>query len=411
MNISTHMAGLKTHQELGQQLKLFFFDEKSAGSAFFLPKGTMLYNNLIEFLRKEYRRRGYQEVISPVIFDKSLWKISGHWSKYKENMFMIETNKDDDEEPADDDEEPADDEKRQFSLKPMNCPSHCLIFQKMTPSYRDLPIRLADFGVLHRNEFTGSLRGLSRVRKFCQDDAHIFCAMSQVENEINNVIDFIQNVYSRFKMTLSVGFSSRPDVYVGSIDDWDRSEEILKKIITRFEEHHINDKDGAFYGPKLDFDVQDVLGRKHQLATIQLDFNLPKRFDLRYSSEDGYEQPVLIHRAIFGSFERFIAILLESGQGDIPFFVSPRQVAILCVNSAKDTIRYGKQVSTQLLENDIIAEVYDDDDTLPKKILNAEILHFNYIFVIGKREIANNTINVRGVGERSLDDFMKICKN
>lgn len=395
---------LKTHQELGNQLKLFFTDDKSPGSAFFLPTGTILYNNLVNLMRNEYEKRGYQEVITPVLFDKSLWETSGHWSKYKENMFVIEKHKNHNSEEINDENKTF-----QFSCKSMNCPSHCLMFKHMNLSYRDLPLRLADFGVLHRNEFHGALKGLTRVRKFSQDDAHIFCRMSQIEQEITNTIQFIKFIYDKFNMEFKVGLSTRPEQYIGTIELWDDCEKILNNLLIKnFDKYEINDGDGSFYGPKMDFKVLDSIGREHQLATIQLDFNLPERFKLEFRSEDGYEQPVMIHRAILGSIERFIAILLESGQGNIPLFVSPRQVAILTVNDNKDMLDYALVVKDKLNKSGIkYVDVVSEKDTISKKILNTEVLHYNYIVVIGNKEIKNNTINIRRLGEMSTNEFIK----
>jgi len=289
-----------------------------------------------------------------------------------------------------------------------NCPGHCLMFKHMNLSYRDLPLRLADFGVLHRNEFHGALKGLTRVRKFSQDDAHIFCRMSQIEQEISNTIAFIKFVYGKFNMKFIAGLSTRPEQYLGTVELWDKVEGILKNVLDKnFEKYDINDGDGAFYGGKIDFKVLDALGREHQLATIQLDFNLPERFKLEFKSEEGYEQPVMIHRAIFGSIERFIGILLESGQGKIPLFVSPRQVAILTVNDNNDMVDYAFIVKDKLNKSGIkYVDVIDEKDTISKKILNTEVLHYNYIVVVGNKEIKNNTINVRGLGEMSHDDFI-----
>ncbi len=289
-----------------------------------------------------------------------------------------------------------------------NCPSHCMIFKHVLPSYKDLPLRLADFGVLHRNEFHGALRGLTRVRKFCQDDAHIFCRMDQIEKEIGDVIDFIKLIYTKFNFKFSVGLSTRPAQSIGSDEVWNKAEEILNRLIKDFSEYHINEGDGAFYGPKLDFTVTDTLGRKHQLGTIQLDFNLPERFDLTYQNDKSdYERPVIIHRAILGSVERFIALILENGQGDIPFFVSPRQVIIIPVSVKPDIMEYCGKVKKVLLDNNIKQiEVDDSSETLQKKIANSEVLHWNYIIVIGKKEIQNNSVNVRGLGELSIGEFI-----
>lgn len=391
---------LKSHSELGNQLELFFFDEKSPGSAFFLPHGAILYNNLLSYFRNQYTSRGYQEVLTPNIFDKSLWETSGHWDKYRENMFIIEKHHPDD--------------VSQLSLKAMNCPSHCVMFKYVNPSYRNLPMRLADFGVLHRNEFHGALRGLTRVRKFSQDDAHIFCSMEQIEDEIKGVIDFIRQVYSIFHFKFSVGLSTRPEKYIGSLDNWNRAEKILSQLINEFDESHINPGDGAFYGPKLDFTVTDTLGRKHQLGTIQLDFNLPERFDLTYQDASSAQiRPVIIHRAILGSVERFIALLLENSQGDIPYFVSPRQVCIIPVSVKPDLVEYCEQVAKSIVSNQAGKHINIDtsSETLQKKILNAEVLHYNYIIVLGKKELSAHTVNIRGQGEKSQENLIQMLKS
>jgi threonyl-tRNA synthetase len=292
-----------------------------------------------------------------------------------------------------------------------NCPSHCLMFKHMNPSYKQLPMRLADFGVLHRNEFHGALRGLTRVRKFSQDDAHIFCSMDQIEDEIKGVIDFIKQVYKIFNFKFSVGLSTKPEKYIGSLDNWNKAEEILSRLITTFEESNINQGDGAFYGPKLDFTVTDTLGRKHQLGTIQLDFNLPERFNLTYQDDQGeLIRPVIIHRAILGSVERFIALLLENAQGDIPYFVSPRQVCIIPVSVKPDLVEYCNKVKNQILSMGAGKYVNVDlsSETLQKKILNAEVLHYNFIIVLGKKELGSSTVNIRGIGEKSHDYLIKM---
>jgi threonyl-tRNA synthetase len=294
-----------------------------------------------------------------------------------------------------------------------NCPSHCLIFKHVNPSYKDLPLRYADFGVLHRNELSGALRGLTRVRKFSQDDAHIFCRLDQIEQEILNVIDFIKEIYTKFNLKFSVGLSTKPEKYIGSDEIWTQAESTLNSLIKTFEHYHINEGDGAFYGPKLDFTVEDTLGRKHQLGTIQLDFNLPERFDLTYQTDvqGKFERPVIIHRAILGSVERFIALLLENGQGDIPLFVSPRQISIIPVSVRPDLLDYCSEIKNQFNFNGFKHVQLDDStETLQKKILNSEILHYNYIVVIGKKEITNKTINVRNIGEIKLEEFIKMIK-
>ena len=299
---------------------------------------------------------------------------------------------------------------RQYALKGMNCPSHCLMFKHINPSYRDLPIRYADFGVLHRNELSGALRGLTRVRKFCQDDAHIFCTEEQIGQEIENVLDFIKKVYGDFNMNIQVGLSTRPDKYIGDLNNWNKAENILKNIISVWPNHTINDKDGAFYGPKLDFKVTDALGREHQLATIQLDFNLPERFNLTYKNSEGLDiRPIMIHRAVFGSIERFIAILLEATQGNLPFFVNPRQVAIVPVkHDNPDIVSYCEELKEALLKKDIRVNFICDSDKMQKKIANCEVLHYSQIIVIGKKEVESRTINIRGsVGVKPFDEYIK----
>ena len=389
-----------THKEIGDKLKLFFFDEISPGSCFFLPHGTTVYNKLIQFLRYYYDRLGYKEVITPNLYNKKLWEKSGHWDKYKENMFIINKNSIDTE-----------DENDEFSLKPMNCPGHCMMFKHILPSYRDLPIRLADFGVLHRNELSGALRGLTRVRRFQQDDAHIFCTLDQVGKEIEDFLEFLNTVYIKFGFKFGVELSTRPEKYIGELENWDKAESILKQKIQRFKGWVINEGDGAFYGPKIDVKIKDSLKREHQCGTLQLDFNLPDRFDLKYNGEDGKERPVLIHRAIFGSFERFIAILLEHTNGNLPFWLSPRQICIVPVSMKFS--EYAEEIKEKFIEYEV--EIDDSSNTLNKKIRSAEKIKFNYIFVVGEKEMESKTINVRiknkSLGEKSIDEMLDICKN
>ena len=396
----------RNHIQLGNDLKLFFFDEASPGSCFFLPHGTILYNKLVNFIRKDYLKRGYQEVNTPNIFNKKLWETSGHWDKYQKNMFIINRDNSGVKEEAD---------SEIFSLKAMNCPSHCIIFKHMSPSYNDLPIRMADFGILHRNELSGALNGLLRVRKFSQDDAHIFCMMDQIESEMESFFDFLDYVYKQFGLDYEVELSTRPEEFIGDIEKWNYAEDILKKCIKRFVKWEINEGDGAFYGPKIDFTIIDSLGRKQQCGTIQLDFNLPSedRFNLKYKTNDSehpYEQPVMIHRAILGSIERFIAVMLENTQGELPFFVSPRQICIIPVS--EHYLDYAKGIKEEFLKNnnDLSVEVDESDNTLKKKIRNAEIFHFNYIIVVGKKEKENKTINIRDrngvIGEKQIEEFV-----
>lgn len=311
-------AAKRDHRVVGKQQELFMFHPYSPGSAFFLPRGAKIYNRLTEFIRLEYRKRGYVEVITPNLFNKELWVTSGHWENYKDNMFTIQLNEPTHHKDSSKHSETCDDHSQQFGLKPMNCPGHCLIFDSTQRSYKELPIRLADFGVLHRNELSGALTGLTRVRRFQQDDAHIFCTESQIKTEIRNALEFMKSVYGTFGFKdFQVELSTRPETgYLGELSQWELAEESLKEALTSSfgDKWKVNPGDGAFYGPKIDVKVTDALKRQHQCATIQLDFQLPIRFNLKYRDEkDSEKRPVIVHRAIMGSVERFLgtAMLLK----------------------------------------------------------------------------------------------------
>lgn len=386
----------KNHITIGNELDLFFFDDVSPGSCFYLPHGTILLNNLLKLMRHLYKQYGYREVSTPVICDKQLWITSGHYEKYKENMFHIRQFEDQAEKESNLNQ-------HEFSLCPMNCPKHIIMYKHMCPSYRDLPIRLADFGVLHRNEMSGALYGLVRTRAFNQDDAHIFCTQQQIEQEIDHVLEFLDRVYKIFGLSYEATLSTRPEKYIGEQDVWDRAETILKKCLERHvqsDQITVDNGGGAFYGPKIDILVKDSLNRKHQCGTIQLDFQLPQRFDMRYADSVGYSQPVMIHRAIFGSLGRFMAILLEHTDGHLPFFCSPRQVIILPVSSdpLSGHIKYANVVKDCINSRfpDVNVTIDNSDNTLPKRVVNADNLRYNYVIVIGKKELAQtNIINVR----------------
>lgn len=358
-------AAKRDHRKIGQQQELFFFHELSPGSCFFQPRGAHIYNTLIEFIRAEYRNRGFQEVVSPNIYNAKLWQTSGHWQHYAENMFSFDV------------------EKEKYALKPMNCPGHCLIFDHRPRSWRELPLRLADFGVLHRNEYSGALTGLTRVRRFQQDDAHIFCAPEQIETEIDNCLNFLSFVYGKFGFTFNLVLSTRPDKYLGDVEVWNEAEKSLSRALDTFgQPWKLNPGDGAFYGPKIDITIHDALKRAHQCATIQLDFQLPIRFNLSYVSESGEKKkPVIIHRAILGSVERMIAILTENFAGKWPFWLSPRQVMVVPVGPQFD--EYAEQVQQKLYRAGFMAEADTDaGDTMNKKIRNAQLAQFN--FILGK---------------------------
>ncbi|XP_042331389.1 threonine--tRNA ligase 1, cytoplasmic-like [Sceloporus undulatus] len=369
----------RDHRKIGKEQELFFFHELSPGSCFFLPRGAFLYNSLMEFIKEEYHRRNFTEVVSPNVYNIKLWEASGHWQHYSENMFSFEA------------------EKEMFALKPMNCPGHCLMFAHRPRSWRELPLRLADFGVLHRNELSGTLSGLTRVRRFQQDDAHIFCTMEQIEEEMKGCLDFLQSVYAVFGFSFQLHLSTRPDNFLGEKEVWDQAEKQLQNSLDDFgEPWKLNPGDGAFYGPKIDIKIRDAIGRYHQCATIQLDFQLPVRFNLTYvgKDRDDKKRPVIIHRAILGSVERMIAILAENYGGKWPFWLSPRQVMVVPVGPTCE--EYAQQVCSEFFEAGFMADVdLDQSCTLNKKIRNAQLAQYNFIFVVGEKEKANNAVNVR----------------
>lgn len=371
-------AKKRDHRILGKAQELFFFHELSPGSCFFLPHGARIYNKLMDFMRQQYRDRGYQEVLSPNIYNMQLWETSGHAANYKENMFVFEI------------------EKQEFGLKPMNCPGHCLMFANRVRSYRELPLRMADFGVLHRNELSGALTGLTRVRRFQQDDAHIFCREDQIKDEVKAVLEFINYVYEIFGFKYELELSTRPEKYLGEVETWNKAEQQLTEALNEFgKPWKINEGDGAFYGPKIDIGVFDALKRKFQCATLQLDFQLPIRFKLAYSAEDEakIERPVMIHRAILGSVERMLAILLEHYNGKWPLWLSPRQAIVCSVSSG--SVEYAKQVLATLHEAGFHVDIDASDRTIQKKVREAQLAQFNYILVVGAQEAETGNICVR----------------
>jgi len=385
-------AAKRDHRKIGKEQELFFFKDLSPGSCFFLPHGTRMYSTLMELMRSEYIKRGYQEVMSPNMFNVKLWETSGHWKNYKDDMFTLDV------------------EKEQWALKPMNCPGHCLIFDSRDRSYKELPIRMAEFGILHRNEASGALSGLTRVRRFVQDDAHIFCLPSQIEDEIAAIFDFMQSIYGLFEFTFELGLSTRPDNYLGEIETWDSAEKQLSNALDKFQpgKWKENPGDGAFYGPKIDIKIRDALGRAHQCATIQLDFQLPERFQLKYRGPDDNDteksalRPVMIHRAILGSLERFMAILTEHTYGKWPFWLSPRQVLVVPV--AAPFQEYASEIANKLSLSGLFADVDNSDNTLNKKIRNGEISQYNFILVVGEQEQVARSVNVRNrddVGQKT----------
>jgi len=382
--LEEHLARLeeakrRDHRRLGRELELFSFDATAPGSPFFHPKGAIVYNQLVAYIRELYGRYGYDEVVTPQVLDVALWHRSGHYENYKDNMYFSEL------------------EEREFAIKPMNCPSHCLIYASRKRSYRDLPIRYADFGRLHRAERSGTLHGLTRVRSFSQDDAHIFCTPEQIGDEIRMLLRMVDEVYSQFGFPeRKVFLSTRPEKSIGSDEMWERAEGALAASLRDAGvDFAINAGDGAFYGPKIDFVVLDALKREWQLATIQLDFGaLPERFDLTYVRPDGTEgRPVMIHRAILGTIERFMGILIEHCAGAFPVWLAPVQVRVLTLTERQEA--YGRSVRERLQATGIRVELDDRNEKLGFKIREAQLQKIPYALVLGDREAAEGTVAPR----------------
>ncbi len=377
-NALLEAAEKNDHRKLGTQHQLFMFHEWSPGSPFFLPKGTIIYNELLSYIRGEYIKRGYKEVITPQLFNKELWNTSGHWEYYKNDMFVL---------PVDDTE---------FALKAMNCPSHMIMFNAASHSYRDLPLRIADFCMLHRNELKGVLGGLTRVRKFSQDDSHIFCTPEQVAQEIDSLVDFIKFVYvDTFHFTFKAKLSTRPEKFMGDVETWDTATRYLEDALKRNNlPYEIKVGEGAFYGPKIDVDVKDALGRSWQLATIQVDAQMPRRFGCEYEGADGKKHPVVVlHRAIVGSFERFIAILTENYAGKFPLWLSPVQVSLLSVSDQYNAAT--ESLATKMRAKGIRAEANVRQETIGAKIRDSQLEHIPYMLVIGQKETTSGKLAVR----------------
>jgi threonyl-tRNA synthetase len=370
-------ARARDHRKLGRELDLFWFSERSPGSAFWLPKGTTIVNQLLALMREEIGRRGYDEVKTPQIYDAELWKTSGHWGKYRENMFVTS------------------DGERDLAIKPMNCPGHATLYGAQRHSYRELPIRYFEPGLLHRNEPSGALHGLLRVRHFMQDDAHIFCREDQIQEEVASNLDFAKDLYDIFGLDYHLELSTRPEQRIGDDALWDRAESALEQALdARGEKYEINEGDGAFYGPKIDLHMTDSIGRSWQLGTVQLDYGMPERFGLTYTGADDEEHmPVMIHRALLGSFERFIGILIEHYAGEFPLWLAPVQVVVLPI--ADRHLEYAQQVAAQLRDADLRAEVDERTESIGKKIREAELRKVPYMLVVGDREAENGEVAVR----------------
>lgn len=387
-------AAKRDHRKLGKQLELFMFSEEAPGMPFYLPKGQIVRNELENFSRELQSKADYDEVSTPFMMNQQLWEKSGHWDHYHENMYFTEV------------------ENKKFAIKPMNCPGHMLIFKNYLYSYRDLPIRIAEFGQVHRHEYSGALNGMLRVRTFCQDDAHIFVREDQIESEIKQVFHLIDQVYRTFGFDYSVELSTRPEDSLGDDNLWEISEAALRNVLENLGvPYRLNEGDGAFYGPKIDFHINDALKRSHQCATIQLDFQMPEKFDLTYINQNNEKvRPVVIHRAIFGSIDRFLGILIEHFAGAFPIWLAPTQVQIIPVSQVH--LDYCLKIQSQLKQFGVRVKMDQSNEKLGYKIRVAQMQKIPYMLVLGDKEVNEATVNVRKYGNQESEsvpfaDFKK----
>ena len=389
-------AKKRDHRRLGKELGLFMLTDYGPGFPFFLPKGMVLRNTLIDYWREVHKRYGYVEVSTPMILNRQLWEQSGHWDHYKNNMYTTVIDGED------------------YAIKPMNCPGGMLVYASEPHSYRDLPLRVGELGLVHRHELSGALHGLFRVRCFTQDDAHIFMTREQMESEIQNVVRLFDEVYNVFGLKYTVELSTMPEDHIGTVEEWEANQEILKKAITGMgKDFVVNEGDGAFYGPKLDFHIEDCLGRPWQCGTIQLDSQLPERFNLEYTGEDGQKhRPVMIHRVVFGSIERFIGVITEHFAGAFPLWLTPVQVKVLPVTDRAH--EYAKDLTQKLVDAGIRAEDDCRSEKLGYKIREAQMQKIPYMLVVGDRDMENGTVSVRtrkgeDLGAMTMDAFLSKC--
>jgi len=390
-------AKKRDHRKLGKELELFMFSEEAPGMPFYLPKGFTVRNELEQFSRRLQQLAHYTEVRTPFIMNQRLWLQSGHWEHYHENMYFSEVD------------------NTTYALKPMNCPGHMLIYKNKIHSYRDLPIRYSEFGQVHRHEFSGALNGMLRVRTFCQDDAHVFVRPDQIESEIKSMIQLIDRIYKVFGFEYSVALSTRPEDSMGSDELWEIAESSLKKVLEESGmPYEIKEGDGAFYGPKIDFQITDALKRRHQCGTIQLDFQMPEKFDLSYIGQDNEKhRPVVLHRAMYGSMERFIGILIEHYAGAFPTWLSPVQVRLMTISDAH--VPYAEEVLAKMEQAGIRVELDARNEKIGYKIREAQVQKIPYMLVIGEKEVAEGTLSVRkrGVGDEGalpVDEFIAKIK-
>ena len=390
-------AKKRDHRKLGKELELFFFDETAPGMAYWMPKGFTMMNTLIDFWRKEHKKRGYQEFSGPQLNSSELWKISGHWDHYKEDMFVL-----------------TDADGNEQALKPMNCPNSIKIYQSKLRSYKDLPLRFNDVDVIHRNEKSGQLNGLFRVRMFRQDDSHNYITEEQIGSEIKDIIEIAKHLYSVFGLEYKLTLSTRPEEdFMGEIETWDKAENDLRKVLDEIcgeGNYQVNEGDGAFYGPKIDIKMKDCLGREWQMGTVQLDFQLPQRFNLHYIDKDGNKKtPIMVHRALFGSFDRFIGIITEHFAGAFPTWLAPVQVRILPI--ADSHKEYAEKLKEKLEKYDIRVELDEREEKIGYKIREAQLQKIPYMLIIGDKEVQANAVGVRSrkdgdIGAMSVEDFI-----
>ena len=420
--LKEHLAMIKEamerdHKKLGPQMELFMFDETAPGMPYWLPRGWKMYNALIDYWREIHERHGYTEISAPVLNSKSLWETSGHWGHYKKNMFLVPPAKDN---PVDDKASSLvdiEDEDRMFAAKPMNCPNAIKVYQNKQRSYKDLPLRFNELDVIHRREKSGELNGLLRVQEFRQDDSHNLIMQDQIEEEIGDIMDIAGEIYSTFGLSYIAELSTRPDDYMGDINDWNAAEAALKRILdNKYGEggYEINEGDGAFYGPKIDLKMKDCIGREWQMGTIQLDYQLPLNFDMKYvASDSSMQRPVMVHRAIFGSFERFIGIIIENFKGSFPFWLSPYQVGVVPIRVENND--YAKEVVEICRKNRIRVEADYSDKNMKDKIKTFRNYRDPYVLVLGNSEAENRTVSVNIRGNKQMrdvpiDEFIEICK-
>jgi threonyl-tRNA synthetase len=390
-------AEKRDHRKLGKDLELFSFHEEAPGMPFFHDKGMVILSILKEFMAQQMKKRDYQINQTPIVLNKELWLKSGHWNHYSDNMYFTKID------------------NKENALKPMNCPGNLLIYKARTHSYRELPIRAGEFGIVHRHELSGVLSGLFRVRFFTQDDAHVFCTEKQLESEIEALVEFIDFIYKTFGFEYMVELSTRPKKAMGSVEIWDKATDALKNVLKKKKyDFKINEGDGAFYGPKIDFHLKDAIGRMWQCGTIQVDFSMPEKFDLEYEGKDGRKhRPVMLHRAIYGSFERFFGILIEHYAGRFPLWISPVQVKVLAITDRQE--KYVMDIYKRLRQAGLRAEFDLRTETVNYKIRDAQLKQINYILVVGDKEVENKTINVRTregkvEGEMKVDDLINRMK-